>query len=146
MIRICRSSIALLLGALIAAPSTLFAAENRAQAVPASAPLTYNGQPVVNLRVAEPLPAYRLDVVAPSDAVGQFGYGRRRGRNDAAMTAMLLGAAGAIAGTALLVYANRPDCSVNANFNGCGYGTKVVGASVLSAGLAGLLIGAVAWR
>jgi hypothetical protein len=81
-----------------------------------------------------------------SSSAGQWGYGRRRRHNDAAVTAMLLGAAGAIAGTAVLVYANRPECSMNANLGGCGYGTKVVGTAVLSAGLVGLLVGAVAWR
>ena len=58
----------------------------------------------------------------------------------------MLGAVGAIAGTATLVYANRPDCNMNPNLGGCGYGTKVVGASVLSGGLVGLLVGAVMWR
>ncbi|HZP47049.1 MAG TPA: DUF2953 domain-containing protein [Vicinamibacterales bacterium] len=148
MIRICRSSIAVLLAAVLVAPTTLAAAENAAAPARPSTALTYNGQPLTSVRPVTPTPLLleQRETVAPSNALGQFGYGRRRHRNDAAMTAMLLGAAGAIAGTAVLVYANRPDCSVNANFNGCGYGTKVVGASLLSAGLVGVLIGAVTWR
>jgi len=90
-------------------------------------------------------------MLAPADAnqFAQFGGFRGRGRgrrNQGAAAALFLGAAGVIAGSAVLVYANRPECSVNANFGGCGYGTKVVGGAVLSAGLAGLLIGAVTWR
>jgi hypothetical protein len=30
--------------------------------------------------------------------------------------------------------------------NGCNYGTKVVGGAVLSAGIVGLLVGALTWR
>jgi hypothetical protein len=37
------------------------------------------------------------------------GYGRRGGRNDAARAEILLGAVAAIAGAAVLVYANRPE-------------------------------------
>ena len=75
------------------------------------------------------------------------GYrGRGSGRNDGARAAVLLGAVGVIAGTAVLVYTNRPECSVSARTNGCGYGTKVAGSAVLSAGLVGLLVGALTWR
>lgn len=75
------------------------------------------------------------------------GYrGRGSGRNDGARAAIFLGAVGVIAGTAVLVYTNRPECSVSARANGCGYGTKVAGGAVLSAGLVGLLIGALTWR
>ena len=58
----------------------------------------------------------------------------------------MIGAAAAIAGTAVLVYANRPECSTNQMASGCGYGTKVVGTAVLSAGLVGLVVGALTWR
>ena len=51
-----------------------------------------------------------------------------------------------LAGAAVLVYANRPDCSTNPNLGGCGYGTKVVGGAVLTAGLVGILTGALLWR
>ena len=75
------------------------------------------------------------------------GYrGRGSGRNDGARAAIFLGAVGVIAGTAVLVYTNRPECSVSARANGCGYGTKVAGGAVLSAGLVGLLVGALTWR
>ena len=73
--------------------------------------------------------------------------GRRGGRrNDAATAALILGAVGTITGTALLVYANRPECRANQSAGGCGYGTKVVGGAVLSAGAVGLVVGAVTWR
>jgi len=74
-------------------------------------------------------------------------YGRRgRGRNNGARAAIILGAAAAIAGTAVLVYANRPDCSTHPTPGGCGYGTKVVGTAVLSTGVVALLVGALTWR
>jgi hypothetical protein len=76
---------------------------------------------------------------------GYRGRGRG-GRNDAARAAVVLGAVAAIAGTSVLVYANRPECSVNARAGGCGYGTKVVGTAVLSGGIVGLLVGALTWR
>jgi hypothetical protein len=74
---------------------------------------------------------------------GGRGYGRR---NSGAATAIIVGAAAAIAGTALLVYANRPECSTIPTASGCGYGTKVVGGSVLSAGIVGVTVGALTWR
>jgi hypothetical protein len=75
------------------------------------------------------------------------GYrGRGSGRHDAARAEILLGAVGVIAGTAVLVYANRPECGPNPGANGCGYGTKVAGSAVLSAGIVGLLVGALTWR
>jgi hypothetical protein len=58
----------------------------------------------------------------------------------------LIGTAAAIAGTALLVYANRPECSATPTAGGCGYGSKVFGGAVLSAGAAGLVVGALTWR
>ncbi len=59
---------------------------------------------------------------------------------------IILGAVASIAGTAILVYANRPECSTNQTANGCGYGTKVIGGAVLSAGIVGLVAGALTWR
>ena len=77
--------------------------------------------------------------IAPleSSAFAQRGFrGRGRGgRNDSARAAVILGAVATIAGTAVLVYANRPDCSTNPAPGGCGYGAKVVGGAVLSAGV-----------
>ena len=146
MIRICRPSIAVLLAVSIGGSTTLFAAEAGTAPAAAAPQLRYQGQPLVGTPPLEALPVLRPDSAAASSAFGQRGYRGRGRRNDAAMTAMLLGAAAAIAGTAVLVYANRPDCSVDAHFNGCGYGSKVVGGSLLSAGLVGLLVGAVTWR
>jgi hypothetical protein len=83
-----------------------------------------------------------------AEGFGQRGgsRGRGRGRNGAAQAAIVLGAAASIAGTAVLVYANRPECSANHAANGCGYGTKVTGTAVLSAGIVALVVGALSWR
>jgi hypothetical protein len=87
-------------------------------------------------------------VSVESGALAQWGgyRGGRRGRNGAAQAAIVLGAVASIAGAAVLVYANRPECSTTQFANGCGYGTKVVGGAVLSAGMVGLLVGALTWR
>jgi hypothetical protein len=75
------------------------------------------------------------------------GYGgRRRGDRNGAAAALVLGAVASITGTAILVYANRPECNSNQLADGCGYGTKVVGGAVLSAGIVGLVAGALRWR
>jgi hypothetical protein len=86
-----------------------------------------------------------------SSALAQRGgYRRERGSRDrdrsGAAAAIIIGAAATIAGTAVLVYANRPECSINPGADGCGYGTKVVGGSVLAGGVVGLLVGAATWR
>lgn len=134
-----RTLIAIVLAALVAAPCS-------------AAPLTYNGQPITSWSspaTVNPSADRDLLTVSAKDARAnvQYGYGARRGhRNQAALTAIMLGAVGAIAGTAVLVYANRPECNVNPSLGGCGYGTKVVGASVLSGGVVGLMVGAVMWR
>lgn len=74
------------------------------------------------------------------------GYGHHHG-NGGAQAAIILGSAAAIAGTALLVYANRPECSGPFELpSGCGYGTKVVGGSLLAGGLVAITIGAVTWH
>jgi hypothetical protein len=84
---------------------------------------------------------------APSRAfAGQIYQGRPyRMNHDGSIAALMIGAVTAIAGTALLVYANRPECTTNQLAGGCGYGTKVVGGAVLSAGVVGVVIGAVTW-
>jgi hypothetical protein len=74
------------------------------------------------------------------------GYGRGGRRNDASAAEMVIGGIAAIAGTAILVYANRPDCSRNQFADGCGYGTKVVGGSVLAGGVVLFSVGALTWR
>ena len=83
-----------------------------------------------------------------SSAYAQRGYRGRGGGGgrSAAIAAIALGAAASIAGTAILVYANRPECGTNQTASGCGYGTKVVGGAVLSAGLVGIFVGALTWR
>jgi hypothetical protein len=155
-----RSLIAIVLAALVAAPCSAAPKDgdrDPGSSSAASAPLTYNGQPITSW--SSPATLTRdsdRDLLAISandarDAVQrdtvQYGYGPRRGgRNQAALTAIMLGAVGAIAGTAVLVYANRPDCNVNPTQGGCGYGTKVVGASVLAGGIVGLMAGAIMWR
>jgi hypothetical protein len=73
---------------------------------------------------------------------GRGGYSRR---HDGAAAALIVGTAAAIAGTALLVYANRPECRAVPTAGGCGYGTKVVGGAMLSAGAVGVTIGALTW-
>jgi hypothetical protein len=87
-------------------------------------------------------------VPAESSSFAQWGYrGRGRGgRHGAAQAEIVLGAVASIAGAAVLVYANRPECSANHLAGGCGYGTKVVGGAVLSVGIVSLLIGALTWR
>jgi hypothetical protein len=96
-------------------------------------------------------PVSRSVFKAASPEFGSFAQreryrGRRGRRHDAATAALILGAVGTITGSALLVYANRPECRANQYAGGCGYGTKVVGGAVLSAGAVGLVIGALTWR
>jgi hypothetical protein len=71
---------------------------------------------------------------------------RGGGRNEGARTSIVVGTLAAIAGAALLVYANRPECRGNASANACGYGTKVIGGAVLTAGAVGIVAGTVSWR
>jgi hypothetical protein len=85
-----------------------------------------------------------LQAVSLAQRRGYGGYGRRR--NGAAQAEMILGAAAAITGAALLTYANRPECSVNAVADGCSYGTKVVGTAVTAGGIVTFLTGALTWR
>jgi hypothetical protein len=74
-------------------------------------------------------------------------YGRRGWRgNGGARAAVILGAAAAIAGGAILVYANRPDCRSNPGAGGCSYGTKVIGGAMIAGGAVGIVVGAVSWR
>jgi len=84
-------------------------------------------------------------VTASDEAQRGYGYRRGRGRRSTAAAALMIGAAAAITGTALLVYANRPECRTNVSASGCGYGTKVVGGSVLAGGVIGVGVGAALW-
>jgi hypothetical protein len=96
----------------------------RAMAVPLSASQPY----------ASPVLAQR----------GWYRGGRRH--NGAAQAEMILGAAAAITGAAILTYANRPECSANALAEGCSYGTKVVGTAVTAGGIVTFLTGAFSWK
>jgi len=88
----------------------------------------------------------RFTLADESSAFAQrWGFLGRR-RNDGARTAIVLGTLAAITGTALLVYANRPECSRNASADACGYGTKVLGGAVLTAGAVGIVAGTISWR
>jgi len=78
-----------------------------------------------------------------ADGRGYRGRGYRGHHNAAA--ALALGAVAAITGTAILVYANRPECSTSRFAGGCGYGTKVVGGAVLAGGIVGFVIAAATW-
>ena len=157
MAKIHRSTTAALVACLIAAQctSTLLASDDdHATPPPATqSPLTLDGKPLSTLVPLDVDRAQAWPSATPlsrvdANAYGQWGGGfrRGRGRNSAAATAILLGAVGTIAGAAVLVYADRPDCSVNPALGGCGYGTKVIGGAVLSAGLVGLMVGALTWR
>jgi hypothetical protein len=79
----------------------------------------------------------------------QRGWGRRgrggRG-NDGARAAIILGSVAAVAGAAVLVYANRPECGADRSASGCGYGTKVLGGAVLAGGAVSMAVGALTWR
>jgi hypothetical protein len=95
----------------------------------------------------EPLTALVTPAADESDLFAQRGRGRGRGgRRNASRTAIILGSLGVIAGAAVLVYANRPDCSENHSASGCGYGTKVVGSAVLAGGGVSIVAGALTWR
>jgi hypothetical protein len=86
---------------------------------------------------------------APLESSAFAQRGRRGGgggRNGGAAAELMLGAVAAVAGAAVLVYANRPECNGNPNGSGCGYGTKVVGGAVLSIGIVGIIVGAARWR
>ena len=116
--------------------------------------LTLNGEPLIAslpLGMASSRAWERTPLFTPfeSDSLGQPGGYRGRGRggrNGAAQAEIVIGAAASIAGGAILVYANRPECSANSAAGGCGYGTKVTGTALLSAGLVTLLVGALTWR
>jgi hypothetical protein len=78
---------------------------------------------------------------------GQVYAGRPyRMNHDGSIAALMIGSVVAIAGAAVLIYANRPECDINRFAGGCGYGTKVVGGAVLSGGMVGIVVGALTWR
>jgi hypothetical protein len=90
---------------------------------------------------------FSLAPSAASAAGGQVYRGRPyRMSRDGSIAAIVLGAAATIAGSAVLIYANRPECNTNQSAGGCGYGTKVIGGSVLAGGVVSLFVGALTWR
>jgi hypothetical protein len=91
------------------------------------------------------LNAIPVEATSLAQRGGYRGRGSR-GRNGGAAAAIVVGAAAAIAGTAVLVYANRPECTTNRIASGCGYGTKVIGGSVLAGGVVSVVVGAATWR
>ena len=97
---------------------------------------------------APPPEAKSLVAPIPLSAAGPVFAQRyyRGGWNHAPRTELIVGALASIAGGATLVYANRPDCSANPTAGGCGYGTKVIGGSVLAGGVLSMLLGALTWR
>ena len=85
--------------------------------------------------------------LASSDlTLAQRGWGRGRRGNGGARAAVILGSVAAIAGGAVLVYANRPACRNNPGAGGCSYGTKVLGGAVLAGGAVGITVGVLSWR
>ncbi len=149
-----RSTIALIV-CLVAAqsPGTLFASEvepSSSTTPPPAVNITSAARTAPSVSRftidAKQLASHSLDL----NAFEQRGrYRGRRGRwddNRAAQTAIIIGGVASITGAALLVYANRPECRTNPATSGCGYGTKVVGGSVLSAGMFSVVAGAVTWR
>lgn len=83
---------------------------------------------------------------SPETIFAQRGYGRGWGGNGGAKAAIILGAAAAIAGGAILVYANRPGCGSTPEPGGCSYGTKVIGGAMIAGGAVGITVGALSWR
>ena len=148
-----RTTTAALLACIIATQctSTVLASDAERAAPPAASHLTYNGKPLTAIGPRDDAHAQASRGSEPpslseSTAFRQWGGFRRgRGRNGAEDYCSCC-AAGTIAGAAVLVYANRPECNANPALGGCGYGTKVIGGAVLSAGLVGLTIGALTWR
>jgi hypothetical protein len=145
-----RVAIAALVFSLLVAPmnGTLFAATDEVPSPPAPVHLTLQGRPLIAIASGLDTDAPPYDVTYDAARFEQPIYVGRppHHHNEGAAAAIFLGAAGAIAGTAVLVYANRPECGVNPYAGGCGYGTKVTGGAVLAAGVVGLVVGAALWR
>jgi hypothetical protein len=81
-------------------------------------------------------------------AYGQWGYydpPPHHHHNGAAQAAIIFGSAAVIAGTAMMIYANRPECDTLVNSNDC-YGEKVFGGSILAGGIVSLTMGMVMWH
>jgi hypothetical protein len=157
MVRTHRVSNIAAIACLICAPwtGTLSAAQMASSATPggpsaatinvSSAPASIAGRSRFTL--SEPLPSLVTVKPVEPDIFAQRGWGRRGrwGRNGA-RSAIILGSVAAIAGAAVLVYADRPECSANHMASGCGYGTKVVGGAVLAGGVVSIVAGTLTWR
>jgi hypothetical protein len=84
----------------------------------------------------------------PATAYGQWGYygpPPHHHHNGAAQAAIIFGSAAVIAGTAMMIYANRPECDSVVHSNDC-YGEKVFGGSILAGGIVSLTMGMVMWH
>lgn len=118
----------------------------------AAAPVMLSlGPATASALAAEPAtdPMWQSWSVTATSAMAQRGRyrgGRRSGRRGGGAGALIVGAAAAITGAAVLAYANRPDCDMNRQLSGCGYGTKVVGTAVLAGGMVGVFVGAALMR
>jgi hypothetical protein len=92
-------------------------------------------------------PTFNFLPAQSSAFAGQVYQGRPyRINRDGSLAAIVVGSVISIAGAAILVYANRPECETHQFAGGCGYGTKVVGGAVLSGGIVSLVVGALTWR
>jgi len=131
--------------------STIFASDDAASKTPTSprftlAPGFFDANPpgpVASLRGT-----FEFVPDQPTAFARQIYQGRPypiRRNHDGSIAALMIGAAATITGTAILLYANRPDCDMNRYASACGYGTKVVGGSVLAGGMVGLFVGAITW-
>ena len=121
--------------------------ETQPLALPQSTGLTFGEHTRRALALASSSPSTNGLQPLGAATFAQRGWYRGRGRrNGAAQAEMILGAVAAITGAAVLTYANRPECRVNAIADGCGYSTKVVGTAVTAGGVATFLIGAFTWR
>ena len=120
---------------------------SRADDPPQAAPVAPLFHAPSRFTLKEPLTSIVAASPAEPDVFAQRGWGRRRwDRHGGARTAIILGSAAAIAGAAVLVYANRPDCSANHSASGCGYGTKVTGGALIAGGVVSIAVGALTWR
>ena len=132
---------------LFASEATTAATQTQSQ----PAPLTLNGallttNPLAASAIAAGQPLFKPMTPEFAASAGQIYRGRPyRSRRDGSVAALIIGSAAVIAGTAVLVYANRPECSTSQVAGGCGYGTKVIGTSVLAGGAVGLFVGALTW-
>jgi hypothetical protein len=136
-------------GPLFASEQELSERSAATSAVSEHSGLTLNGEALATIGLGAQASAHAWPGALEFTPVESSSFSQRRwgrGRSDSARAEIIFGAVASIAGAAVLVYANRPECSTNQAASGCGYGTKVIGGAVLSAGLVTLVIGALTWR